>query len=415
MGANKAQPAWGLTLCISSLHRCQNTIHFGSMIQRELQCPARSFFVFGPRQTGKSTWLLSLNLPNAWLINLLHNDTYYRYLRDPGQFRREAEHKIKEGTQWIILDEVQRIPALLNEVHALLESSSVRFILSGSSARKLKRGGANLLGGRALLRYLHPFTVRELGTAFDLETALQWGTLPPLLGLEPADRRDTLKAYVEIYLREEIQLEGLVRNVGGFTRFMDLVGAYCGEIINISALSREAALPARTVQSYFEVLEDTLIALRLPAWTKSPLKRLVSHPKFYLFDNGVTCSLSHRLSGQLDVVFRGRLFEQFFVQETRRRIDYAQANASLYYWRTNNGAEVDLLIELNSILVLAIEFKSHSQISSADLSGLRSFRKDNPGVPCLVVCTAPEPYQLDFAQVLPWSQYLEHLDRLFGV
>lgn len=384
------------------------------MIQRELQCPARSFFVFGPRQTGKSTWLQALELPQAWRINLLHNDTYYRYLRDPGQFRREAGQKLAEGTQWIVLDEVQRIPALLDEVHALLEGSSVRFILSGSSARKLKRGGANLLGGRALLRHLHPFTVHELGTAFDLETALQWGTLPPLLGLSPADRRDTLKAYVEIYLREEIQMEGLVRNLGGFTRFLDLVGAYCGEIINISALSREAALPARTVHSYFEVLEDTLIAKRLPAWTKSPLKRLVSHPKFYLFDNGVTCTLTHRLAGQLDPVFRGRLFEQFLIQETMRRIDYAQADATLFYWRTNNGAEVDLLLELNGHLALAIEFKSRSQVSSADLSGLRSFREDNPALPCLVVCTAPEPFPLDFAQVLPWHHYLMYLDRLFA-
>ncbi len=382
------------------------------MITRELELAPRSFFLFGPRQTGKSTWLQSLNLSQAWIINLLHNDTYYRYLRDPSQFRREAELRIESGTQWIILDEVQRIPALLDEVHALMETSAVRFILSGSSSRKLKRGGANLLGGRALLRHLHPFTTKELGDKFNLEKALQWGTLPPLQGLSDNEARETLKAYVEIYLREEIQMEALVRNLGGFTRFLDLVGAYSGEILNFSSLAKEAGLPNRTVQSYFEVLEDTLIAIRLPAWTKSPLKRLVSHPKFYLFDNGLGNALTHRLASPLDSVSRGRLFEQFIVQETFRRIDYAQADASLYYWRTNNGAEVDLLVEINGTIALAIEIKSRPQISASDLSGLRSFMDDHPDVPCLLVCTAPEPFKLGIVEVVPWQNYLDTLAGL---
>ena len=217
--------------------RRQNVIHFGIMVKRELTPPDRSFFLFGPRQTGKSTWLNQLDLGITWTVNLLHNETYYRYLRDPSQFRREALEKISTGTTWIIIDEVQKLPALLDEVHGLLESNPVRFILSGSSARKLKRGGANLLGGRALRRAMHPFTVQELGSQFDLEAALQWGTLPPLIGLAKKDRKETLASYVELYLREEIQLEGLVRNLGGFTRFLDFAASYCGVILNYSSVS----------------------------------------------------------------------------------------------------------------------------------------------------------------------------------
>lgn len=379
------------------------------MIERELQAPNRSFFLFGPRQTGKSTWLNNLALESSWYVNLLDNATYFRYLRDPGQFGREARLKAVSGIQWIILDEVQRIPSLLDEIHNLMESESLQFILSGSSARKLKRGGANLLGGRAVLRNLHPFTASELGAAFSLERALRFGTLPPLIDLGESEARDLLRSYVEIYLREEIQAEGLVRNLGGFTRFLDLAAAYAGEILNFSSIAKEAALPIKTVQSYFEVLEDTLIGFRLDAWAKSPLKRLVAHPKFYLFDNGVTNALTHRLSDPLDPVARGRLFEQFLVQETKRRLDYQRADSRLYFWRTNNGAEVDLLVELNGKLALAVEFKSRPAVSGADLSGLRSFREDWPEVPCLLVCTAPEPFMLDFAEVLPWQKYLERV------
>jgi predicted AAA+ superfamily ATPase len=382
------------------------------MVKRELTAPERSFFVFGPRQTGKSTWLSQLSAGPTWTVNLLQNEIYYRYLRDPSQFRREALEKITSGTNWIIVDEVQKLPALLDEVHGLLESTSVKFILSGSSARKLKRVRANLLGGRALLRAMHPFTVLELGQQFDLETALQWGTLPPLFGLPKGDRKDLLVSYVELYLREEIQLEGLVRNLGGFTRFIDFAASYCGEILNYSSVAKEAGLPIKTVQSYFEVLEDTLIALRLPAWTESPLKRLVSHPKMYLFDNGVTNALTHRLAGALDPGLRGRLFEQFLVQETFRRLDYGRADSALWYWRTNNGAEVDLLIEIGAKLVAAVEFRSRPAVSGADLSGLRSFRADHPEVSCYLVCTAPERFQLEFAKVLPWREYVELLVQL---
>lgn len=238
--------------------------------------------------------------------------------------------------------------------------------------------------------------------------------MPPYYELSDQDARDSLRAYVEVYLREEIQLEGLVRNIGGYTRFLDIAGSYRGEIINHSSLAKEAGLPIKTVQSYFDVLEDTLIAIRLPAWTKSPLKRLVAHPKAYLFDNGITNALTHRLSSPLEPMIRGRLFEQFLIQETRRRIDYSGCAARTYYWRTNNGAEVDLVIEFNGDLVLAIEMKSRSSISGADLSGFRSFREDYPDIPCIVACTAPRSFMIDFAEILPWRDYLDRLEGLLG-
>jgi predicted AAA+ superfamily ATPase len=387
------------------------------MVKRELQNPGRSFFLFGPRQTGKSTWIKALTLPDSWTVNLLLNDTYFRYLRKPSQFRLEAEGKIQEGTGWIVVDEIQRIPALLNEIHYLLESFDIRFILSGSSARKLKRVGANMLGGRALLRHMHPFTVRELERdtpekAFPLEEALIWGTLPPLVKLNAEERSEILNAYVEIYLREEIQQEALVRNLGGFIRFLDITAAYSGEIVNFTSLGKEAGIPTRTVQSYFEVLEDTLILLRLPAWRKSPTKRLLSHPKMYFFDNGVANALCRRLRAPVDPTLKGRLFEQFMIQETRRRLDYSGLDYALYYWRTNNGAEVDLLIELNGQLARAVEFKSKTSLDRSDITGLSSFHEDNPGVKCHIVSMAPEPFSIDFVSLLPWKDYLDLLDQL---
>jgi predicted AAA+ superfamily ATPase len=289
--------------------------------------------------------------------------------------------------------------------------------MSGSSARKLKRAGANMLGGRALLRYMHPFTVLEIERdntekAFPLEQALIWGTLPPLLDLKSRDRAEILRTYVEVYLREEIQQEALVRNLGGFTRFLDITAAYSGEIVNYTSLGKEAGLPTRTVQSYFEVLEDTLILLRLPAWRKSPTKRLLSHPKMYLFDNGVANALCRRLRSPVDPTLKGRLFEQFMIQETRRRLDYSGLDYALYYWRTNNRAEVDLLIELDGQLKAAVEFKSRESVSKTDITGLASFHEDNPEVDCRIVSMAQEAFTIDFVKVLPWRKYLDLLNEL---
>jgi predicted AAA+ superfamily ATPase len=384
------------------------------MIQRLVDTPKnRSFFLFGPRQTGKSTLVRSLLDGKSWSVDLLETDTFLRYARAPESFRLEAEEKIKNrGVQTIFVDEIQRVPDLLNEVHLLIEKHRCRFILSGSSARKLRRGGVNLLAGRAVERRLFPFVHAEIAGSFDLEEALRFGTLPAVHGLPTGEKIDILGAYANTYLREEIQQEGLVRNLGGFSRFLDVAAAQCGELVNFSAFGRECALPTRTVQSYYDIVEETLVGLRLEPWVRSARKRLVAHPKFYLFDTGVTNAVNRRLGAPPDSALRGRLFEQFLVLETDRLCSYRLSESRLFFWRTNSGAEVDLLIERRGSLVGAFEIKASRRIAGADLSGLRAFRDDHPEVPLAVICNAPEPFTLDGVRVLPWKAYLEELPGL---
>jgi len=374
--------------------------------------PARgSCFLFGPRQTGKSTLIRGLLPKQSWTVDLLHHDVFLRFAKEPGQFRAEALAHIRDGCRTIFIDEVQKVPALLDEVHALIEETKTRFLLTGSSARKLKRGGANLLAGRAATRRLYPLTLAEIGEAFELERALRLGTLPPVVGGTDDDARELLGAYAETYLREEIQAEGIVRNVGGFARFLDVAAAQSGEILNAAAVASDAGVSARTVRSYFEILEDTLVGFRLEAWDKSPRGRLVAHPRFYFFDTGVTNALNRRLRGEPDPPMRGRLFEQWIVTECVRILDYQYPETRLFYWRTNHGAEVDLLFERHGKLRLAVEIKSRRTVSGADLSGLRSFAAAHPRTPRVIVATVPEPFTVDSVEVLPWRKFFGDLGR----
>jgi predicted AAA+ superfamily ATPase len=386
------------------------------MISRLVDIPkTRSFFLFGPRQTGKSTLARSVLGAAAWSVDLLESDLFLRYARAPELFRREAEEKIvNRGVRTIFVDEVQRLPELLNEVHLLIEKHRCRFILSGSSARKLRRGGTNLLAGRAVERLLFPFVHAEIPDSFDLEEAIRFGTLPATHGLPHPEQIDILGTYANTYLREEIQQEGLVRNLGGFSRFLDLAAAQSGELVNFSAFGRECGLPTRTVQSYYDILEETLIGHRLEPWALSPRKRLVAHQKFYLFDTGVTNAVNRRLTSPPDAALRGRLFEQLVVLETLRMRSYLRSEARLFFWRTNAGAEVDLLVEKDGKLRGAFEIKASRRIAGADLSGLRAFYADHPKVPLSVICTAPEPYELDGVRVLPWRMYFQDIAETLG-
>jgi len=384
------------------------------MIQRIAQLPEQqSFFLFGPRQTGKSSLIQSLFGADSWTVNLLQSDEYSRYAKHPGQFRLDVAEKIRAGLRRFVLDEVQRLPELLNEVHALIEQyPECRFVMLGSSARKLKRGGANLLGGRAVQRFLHPFTFRELGERFNLDDALRFGTLPPLLDRSAPERQDILRAYADTYLREEIQLEGLVRNLGGFYRFLEVAGSASGELLNLSNVARECRLPVKSVQSYYEILEDTLIGFRLLPWMKSERKRLVAHPKFYFFDTGITNAVNRRLSAAPDPRLGGRLFEQLLILETLRHIQYSLSESRMYFWRTNTGAEVDLLIEKHGVLLGAYEFKSSVEVGGGDFSGLRAFGAEHPDLPLTVVYRGAHPYRSGAVRVIPWRQYLEELPEL---
>lgn len=379
---------------------------------RLLVLPERgSSLLLGPRQTGKST-LVRNSLPvRAATFDLLEHDTFLRLARDPSQFRREVVALAEAGTKVVFVDEVQRVPGLLDEVHGLIEKRVARFVLTGSSARKLRRGGANLLAGRARMLRLHPLVLREIGEGFDLERSLRFGTLPAVVSADDEDATELLRAYAETYLREEIQAEALVRNLGGFARFLDIAAAQSGEILNYSAVGRDAGLPVRTVQEYFQILEDTLVGYRLEPWRKSARARLVGHPRFYLFDTGVRNALVRRLGAEVDPQVRGRLFEHLIVLECQRALDYARSEARLYFWRTNHGAEVDLLVERHDRLRLAIEIKSTRTISGADLSGLRSFAEESPGVPRIVVCDAPREHALGDVRVVPWRSFLARIDE----
>jgi predicted AAA+ superfamily ATPase len=373
--------------------------------------PRQSCLLLGPRQTGKTTLVRNLLRDRrAWTVNLLHHDAFLRFSKDPGLFRREAEAKIASGIRLVFVDEVQKIPALLNEIHSLIESTGARFILTGSSARKLKQGGTNLLAGRAITRRLHPLTLSEQGDQFDLERNLRLGSLPAVVTGSEVEALGLLKTYAQTYLREEIQAEALVRNLGGFARFLEVAASQCGDLLNFSAVGRDAALATRTVQDYFQILEDTLIGFRLESWRRGTRARLVAHPRFYLFDTGVTNAVNRHLTAELDPARRGRLFEQWIVLECLRMLDYRDSEARLFFWRTNHGAEVDLLVEKHGKLRVAVEIKAKKTISGADLSGMREFADAEPQVPLVVVALVPEEHRLGPVLVLPYERFLSRFE-----
>ena len=384
------------------------------MLNRYINLPKKeSFFLFGPRQVGKSTLVKERYKQNVWEVNLLINEIFLSYSKNPSLFREEAVYKIKnEKIKTIFIDEVQRLPELLNEIQYLIQGYKVQIILTGSSARKLKRGGVNLLGGRAVERYLFPFTFNELGDNFLLDEVLLYGSLPPTLIKSKKDKIDLLSTYVNVYLKEEIQNEGIVRNIGGFSRFLDVATSQFGELTSFSEISRECQVPVRTVQSYYEILEDILIGFRLYPWRKSLRKRLSAHPKFYFFDNGVVNAVCKRLTAVPDQSLKGKLFEHWVIQETYRNIKYKQSEASMFYWRTNHGAEVDLLIEKHGKLKAVFEIKYSSNISGSHLSGIRSFKEDYPNTPAYIISNVRNPIEISGVKVINWKNYLNILDEI---
>lgn len=384
------------------------------MLNRFLKLPKKSsFFLLGPRQTGKTTLINSQLDPRDFSYNLMHHDTYLTYKKEPSLFRLQIEKamKSKQRPKRIFLDEIQKVPELLDEIQSLMDRFPCQFIMTGSSARKLRRASANLLGGRARVKHLHPLIFEELQQDFDLELVLQLGSLPATYNQKIKEQQAILKAYTQVYLQEEIQAEALTRNIGGFSRFLEIAANQSGEMVNYSAVGRDCGLATRTVQSYYEILEDTLIAFRLDPYRKSPRKRLMGHPKFYFFDTGVTNALNYRLQARLNPSIRGHLFEQWIILETYRYLDYLDSEIRLYYWRTNHGAEVDLILEKHGKVLAGIEIKSNRQIASSHLSGLRSFRDDHPKAQYLLVTPKGKPFNLNFAEVLPFEHYLSWLKK----
>ncbi|MBN2418903.1 MAG: ATP-binding protein [Deltaproteobacteria bacterium] len=369
----------------------------------------KSYFLFGPRQTGKSTFVKSrLSLKDLY-IDLLPQRNFLNYAKNPGQLRQEIlAHLSKNDNSLVVIDEIQKIPSLLDEVHELIESKGVTFILTGSSARKLRRGGANLLAGRAYTYHMFPLTFSEMGNRFDLERALKIGTLPVLWESDREDSREFLNAYTETYLKEEIAAEGIVREIGPFAQFLDIAAANDGETVNFSNIARVCSLSSKTVQQYYQILEDTFLAVKLLAWNKSTRRRLVSHPRYYFFDTGVTNSLAHTLGDQLNPQIRGRRFEQFVICQLISFIHYNRLDIQLYYWRTNHGAEVDVLLCKGLRILCALEIKSSKNIAGESLSGLKSFMEDNPGIQAYVLGADQNRRLLDKnITVINWNDFID--------
>ena len=381
-------------------------MYYGVMYSRLLKPPEKkSFFLFGPRGTGKSTWVQK-QYPDALYLDLLEAEIYTDLLANP----QRLENFIPQGfDDWIIIDEIQKVPTLLDEVHRLIEKKRHRFILTGSSARKLRRKGVNLLAGRALTYNLYPLTTSELGRDFNLERSLQFGHLPAIPN-EP-DPKKYLESYVQTYLKEEVQAEGLTRNLGTFARFMEAASFSQGSVLNISEVARECTTERKVVESYFTILEDLLIGVRLPVFAKRAKRRTVAHPKFYFFDVGVFRTI--RPTGPLDrpEEIEGVAFETLLFQELRAINDYYNLGYELFYWRTSNGAEVDFILYGKQGLI-AIEIKRTAKTQKKDFSGLRSFLRDYPQAKAYLVYGGSRRMSEGKIDVIPLSICLKELPTL---
>lgn len=366
-----------------------------------------SLFLFGPRQVGK-TFLIKHTLSPDIFINLLQHNEFLRYAKDVSLLSREVK-ALNKDKGLIVVDEIQRCPELLNEVQLVMEDKpELQFILTGSSARKLKRSGVNLLGGRAITLHLYPLTHRELGKDFMLEEAMHFGTLPSIaLEKNKQDKIRLLKSYVETYLQEEIHQESLTRNIPAFAKFLELAAYENGNLINFQSLTREVGVHSKTIKEYFHILEDTLVGFLIYPYGKSPRTRIVSHPRFYFFDCGVVLALRNELSGDLvqGTPPYGRAFEHFIMLEIRRLLDYSEVESKMSFFRTTDGAEVDLILEIGKE-VWAIEIKASSEPRPSDVRGLRSFIKDHKYTRALCVCLTPRAFVNDKIEFVQWQSFM---------
>ena len=339
-----------------------------------------AMFLFGARQVGKST-LLKERFPDAIFYDLLKSDIRRRLKRNP-EILREALSGKPEGTL-VIVDEIQKVPDLLDEVHSLMVENKLRFILSGSSARKLKRSGANTLGGRAQNRTLFPLVWPEV-TDFEIDRAVQNGMIPRHYTVD--DATDRLESYVDIYLREEIQEEALDQDIDTFTRFLEVAAISDGEMINYSNIASDCGVAAKTVKAYFQILYDTLVGYEIPAYTKTVKRRVVQSPKFYYFDVGIANYLMGRHSLKRGTDDYGHAFEHLVVQEILAYRGYSRRRESITYWHTYTHQEVDLVIGDAKV---AIEIKSCEEVKTRHKAGLKAFKEEHPDCRLILVSLDP--------------------------
>ena len=367
-----------------------------------------SFFLFGPRGTGKTSWIRN-NFPHALYIDLLDYETYRSLLSNPSSLRK----RIPEGfREFIILDEVQRVPELLNEVHRLIEEKKYRFGLTGSSARKLKQKGVNLLAGRAIIHTMHPLLIQELEKDFSLEHALKHGLLPSTFDIN-RDPKEYLSSYVTTYLREEVMQEGLTRRLDSFSRALEVASFSQGSVLNISGVARETQVSRKVMEGYFSIMEDLLLAKKLPVFTKRAKRKLISHAKFYFFDVGIYRAL--RPMGPFDrpEEVEGAALETLFYEHLIGINDYMRLDYSIYFWRTQSQHEVDFVL-YGEKGFFAFEIKRAQTISKDDLRSLKLFAEDYPEAKLYILYGGTEKLYFDNIQALPFIETLQELPKIIG-
>ncbi len=370
-------------------------------IDRFLTSEKQSFFLFGPRGTGKSTYVRKA-FPDAFYLDMLLPDIFRSYNARPERLK-EVVHAQK-GEKTIIIDEIQKAPQLLEVVHSLIEEKKgFQFVMTGSSARKLRRAGVNLLAGRALMKHMHPFIASELGSNFELARALKIGLIPLIMNSE--DPHAALHAYVDLYLREEVQMEGLTRNIGNFSRFLEATSFSHATTLNMSNVSRECEVERKVVEGYIGILEDLLLSYRIPVFTKRAKRSTASHPKFYLFDAGLFSAL--RPAGPLDrpEESQGAALEGLVAQHLKAWINYRMPGCGLHYWRTSAGSEVDFIVYGKNVF-WAIEVKNSSAIHPSDLRSLKSFGQDYPEAKRYLIYLGTERLKRDNILIEPCSDFL---------
>lgn len=373
------------------------------MYTRNLKPPlGKNFFLFGPRGTGKSTWIRQ-NYPHALVFDLLETDLFTELLAQPHRLENLLPSQSRHP---IVIDEIQKIPDLLNEVHRLIEKKKYQFILTGSSARKLRQKGVNLLGGRALTHHLYPLTVTELGKDFSLTKSLQIGHLP-MAYTESAPEK-YLYSYVKTYLREEVLQEGLTRNLGAFARFLESASFSQAAVLNISEVGRECGVERKVVENYFTILEDLLIAYRIPVFARRAKRKMIQHPKFFFFDVGIYRSIRPR--GPLDSAeeIEGQALETLFLQEIMAINSYENLGYNIYFWRTSDDIEIDFILYGKRGLY-AFEIKRKAKYQSKDLSALKIFLKDYPMAKAYLLYGGPREYHESGIHILPIEKALKNL------
>jgi len=371
---------------------------------RFLQQTTDSYFLFGPRGTGKTTWL-KMNYPNALYIDFLSTNAYISYSANPERLKELIAGN--EEKKAIIIDEVQRVPAILTVVHQLIEEKkNLQFILTGSSARKLKRTSVDLLAGRALLKKCHPFMACEMTDFFSLPNALQSGMLPLVVGA--TNSTEVLSAYVTLYLREEIQNEGLIRNIGNFARFLEAISFSHGSVLNLNEIARDCEVERKTVEGYLSILEDLMLCYRIPVFNKRAKRILISHNKFYFFDCGVFQSI--RPKGVLDspAEIDGQAVEGLVLQHLMAWNDYGGSRHKIYFWRTKSGVEIDFIV-YGETEFWAIEVKNSNKIDTRELKALNAFKEDYPEAKLLFLYRGIETLKKDDIVCIPIELFLKQL------